>query len=128
MSPYRTIPDRTADDPERQILRIRAAGDVAGLVELLPFLPPEAHRLGPQAALAATAVLEQTRPERVAWFEQLRRTAWPSVDAAPAWTAMRPLPLLGLTARWPRAWRGVVALASLHGSGFVREDAVRTLA
>lgn len=124
MNPFRVLGGRAEDEEERaRIALIAEAGEVRSLVELLPFLPPEAHRLGTEAAEAAAAVLERCSPSQLAWFDQWYRGGWlPKGPPAPAWRDVR----LG-TLSWARQFRGVVALASFHGNGFVREVAVRLL-
>lgn len=124
VGPYR-VPGRREEDEEQKarLDRIAASGDVRSLVELLPLLPPEAHRLGPDAAKAATSVLERASPSRLAWFDQWYRGGWlPKGPDAPAWRDVR----LG-RGPWARRFKGVVALASFHANGFVRETAVRLL-
>lgn len=124
-NPFRLL-DRRAKEVEEQRARIAfvaEAGDVRALVELLPFLPPETHRLGPDAAKAADSVLARCSPVQLAWFDQWYREGWgPKGPDAPAWRDVRLGPL-----SWARQFRGVVALASFHGNGFVREIAVRLL-
>lgn len=125
MDPFR-IPGRRSEDGEqrRRIALIAESGDVRSLTELLPFLPAESHRLGTEASNAATLVLRRTSPLQLAWFDQWYRSGWlPKGPPAPAWKEVR----LG-TSAWARQFPGVVALASFHGNGFVREVAVRLLA
>jgi len=127
-NPFRVVGRRSDDDADdaarARIAAIAARGDARSLTELLPFLPPESHRLGAEASRAATAVIERCSPLELAWFDQWYRGGWVQKGPrAPAWKDVR----LG-SAAWAREHRGVVALASFHASGFVREVAVRLLA
>ncbi|MBL8611427.1 MAG: hypothetical protein JNL38_29050, partial [Myxococcales bacterium] len=127
-NPFRVVGRRSDDDADdaarARIAAIAARGDARSLTELLPFLPPESHRLGAEASRAATAVIERCSPLDLAWFDQWYRGGWVQKGPpAPAWEDVR----LG-SAAWAREHRGVVALASFHASGFVREVAVRLLA
>jgi len=123
-NPFRILAQRAETEEQRtRVALIEKSGDLRSLVELLPFLPPEAHRLGLEAARAATSVLDRSSPLQLAWFDQWYREGWGHGGPhAPAWHDVRlgPLP-------WARQFRGVVALASFHANGFVREVAVRLL-
>jgi HEAT repeat protein len=124
VNPFRALGRPPEEEEQRaRVALIADDGDVRSLVELLPFLPPEAHRLGPEAARAAASVLGRCSPLQLAWFDQWYRGGWlPKGSPAPTWKDVR----LG-TLSWARQFRGVVALASFHGNGFVRELAVRLL-
>lgn len=117
-------PEQGDDDARARIAVVAEAGDVRALVDLLPFLPPESHRLGPDASRAVTAVLQRSTPTQLAWFDGWYRGGYvPKGPLAPMWGSVR----LGMSA-WAREHPGVVALASFHTNGFVREVAVRLLA
>lgn len=132
VNPFRVNSRGAGDEEHRARIALLAdAGDARSLTELLPFLPPDAHRLGPDAASAATSVLERCSPLQLAWFDQWYRGGWltqtfgrftSTAPPAPAWNDVR----LGSPA-WAREFKGVVALASFHRDGFVRERAVRLL-
>ena len=112
------------DDARARIAAIAEAGDVRALVDLLPFLPPESHRLGADASKAATTVLRRSTPTQLAWFDGWYRGGYiQKGPLAPTWGSVR----LGMSA-WAREHPGVVALGSFHTNGFVREVAVRLLA
>lgn len=123
-NPFRIVGLAAEEEEQRtRIARIAEMGDVRSLLELLPFLPPGTHRLGVEAAKAAESVLTRSTPTQLAWFDQWYRSGWPPKGPpAPEWKGMQ---LGGLS--WAREFRGVVALASCHPNGFVREVAVRVL-
>jgi hypothetical protein len=111
-------------DARARIAAVAEAGRVRALVELLPFLPPESHALGAEASRAATTVLERAAPTELAWFDGWYRGGFVQRGPpAPTWESVR----LGMSS-WAREHPGVVALASFHTNGFVREVAVRRLA
>jgi hypothetical protein len=119
MGPYRTAPSRVADDVAR-IAAIASVGGVCDLFELLRFLPPEASPLGHDAADAVTKVLARARPRELVSLDRSFRGlshlagSWSDIAlGGPAWGA-----------RFP----GVVALASMHADGRVRQHAVELLA
>lgn len=125
MNPFRIMARRTDEEEESaRIALIAEAGGVRSLPELLPFLPPEAHRLGPEAARAARAALERCSPLELVWFDQWCRQGWlPRGPEAATWHGLQLHSVC-----WGHEYAGVVALASLHRDGFVRERAVRLLA
>ena len=110
------------------ILWLEATGGVADLARLLPLLPARSSELGPDAARAVDAILQRAAPEDIAWLERHHPTGPDYVSRQPSWDAMGPDDLGSATcdAVGPRA--AVIALASMHRSGFVRERAVRLLA
>jgi HEAT repeats len=119
VNPFR-IPGRdTIEDEGARIARLGESGDLRSILDLLPFLPPEAHPAGSDAADAAHRILGRAIPTQLAWFDSWFRSRW----APPKWKDVR----LG-DAEWARRFPGVVALASFHANGFVREVAVRLLA
>gem|GEM_PF-6857043 len=126
VNPFRVLGSRAEHgdaDARARIESVGARGRVRDLVELLPFLPPEAHPLGVEAARAAGAVLSRCSPLDLAWFDRWYRGGYsPRGPARPAWQSVQ----LG-TSSWAEQYPAVVALASFHENGFVREVAVRLL-
>jgi hypothetical protein len=110
------------------LLLLGATGRVADLASLLPLLPPRPFEPGTDAARAADAILQRATPEDIAWLDRHRPSWDPYFPARSGWDALRPDDLGVDTpdATGPRA--AVIALASIHPSGFVRERAVRLLA
>lgn len=106
------------------ILSLGALGRVSDLGALVPYLAPRAAARDAEAVRAAAAILERATPEDVAWLERNRvgdqeYGAWAELRAADLGTA----PLVPESASAP-----IVALGSMHRSGYVREAAVRLLA
>lgn len=127
VNPYRALGQRAEEEEERaRIALITHSGDVRSLVDLLPFLPAHAHRFGPEASRAALSVLARCSPLQLAWLDQWYRggrfAARSPAPPTPTWNDLQ----LG-SPEWAREHRGVVALASFHRNGFVRERAVRLL-
>lgn len=118
MGPYRTAPSRVSGDVAR-IAAIASIGGVGELVELLPFLPAHAHPLGHDAADAVTKVLDRATPTELAWLDRWFRETSGGVAS---WTNI----VLGDRV-WAARFPGVVALASMHRSGHVRQRAVELL-
>ena len=110
------------------MLLLQATGQVADLARLLPLFPPRPFEPGTDAARAADAILQRATPEDIAWLERRRPSGNACVSAHPSWDALRPddLGVDTLDEGGPRA--AMIALASMHPSGFVRERAVRLLA
>ncbi|APR78865.1 Hypothetical protein A7982_04212 [Minicystis rosea] len=115
--------------PDRcDVWSLYATGRVADLVLLLPFLPPRPFEPEADAARAADAILQRAAPEDIGWLER-HRSLWNGWESAhPRWDALLPddLGADAPDASGPRP--AVIALASMHPNGFVRERAVRLLA
>lgn len=102
---------------------LAALGRVADLRSLVDHIAPRSRSRDASAVRAAAAILERATPEEVAWLERNRPGGHEYTD----WYHLQPSdlgapPLLPESSSAP-----VVALASMHPSGFVREAAVRLL-
>ncbi len=103
---------------------IASLGTIVDLRVLVPHLAPRSATRDAEAVRAAAAILERATPDDVAWLERNRvgdheYGAWSALQAADLGTP----PLVPESASAP-----IVALGSMHRSGYVREAAVRLLA
>lgn len=120
---------------EQQAELLRAVGDSddpLALQLLLPYLLDPVPSIAKVARQSAERLLLKIPPEMLSWIEQetRKRSRKGSVTAdrnAPLrrWQLLTPGTLSGL-GREPEAF-SILALASFHDSGFVREAAVRML-
>jgi HEAT repeat protein len=120
---FRTNAPPSAHDPA-VLLAIEEAGRGRGLMpvfELLPYLPPGASMYGLDAARAVDALVAGATPEDVAAFDAIARSgggpprrAWDAVEFGPA-------------DGWASAHPGLLAIATCHRNGHVRERAIRRL-
>jgi HEAT repeat protein len=110
--------------PSPDFIALGAFGQVSDLFALIPHLPPRTSSHGPDAARAAAAILGRATADDLGWLERNR----PAGYHYDSWGSLRPAdlgtpPLLPQSSSAP-----VVALASMHSSGYLREAAVRLLA
>jgi hypothetical protein len=107
----------------REIDDAKFSHDLRAVVELLPYLPPQASTYGEDAARAVKVLVDGATPEAVAAFDQWYRERTLSGPPRRAWEEMR----LGPLDAWVRNHHATVAIATCHHNGFVREKAVRAL-
>ncbi len=93
-------------------------GSMRDVEALLPFLPPRSHERGAEAVRAVEGILARSTPADLEHFEAThRRLTWS--DPWRAWTDLH------VDAALPRS---LLAIASFHSDGFVRERSVALLA
>src|SRR6185437_7720312 len=113
-TPYRTVPSL------HEIPSLGDTGRVSDLALLVPLLPPARTPLAADAARAVDAILRRATLEDIAWLARHR-------PAMSQW-ALRPADLGSPPDEAPGTHASLIALASFHPSGYVRERAVRLLA
>ncbi len=116
--PYRS------DEARSRIEHVAATGNLRGLPELLPFLPPHAHPLGDQAAAAVDKLLRAASPRDLARLDGWFRSERARFPEAPDFHNL----VIGGHAWDPHRHRGVTALATFHWDGRVRDSAVASIA
>jgi len=110
----------------RLLGEIGAAGEVAAVPDILPFVQSEERGIAEAAAAAVTRLLDGVRPEELVWLDGVMRVRLVTTGYG-AWTLLRTdgVPLL---CRFPGAEVPLLGMASFHRDGFVREQAVELLA
>ena len=113
------------DDPSlrQRIADLAKANDLRVVVELLPFLPPRTSLYSAAAADALTANVQAATPEEIASFDAWFRQRTCSGPARLSWDNMR----VDLLEQWALEVPAVVAIATCHQSGFLREKALIAL-
>lgn len=101
-----------------EMVELCERGSMRDVHALLPFLPPRSHERGAEATRAVDAILARSTLADLEHFEATHRVLTWS-DPWRAWTDVH------VDASLPRS---LLAIASFHGNGFVRERAVALLA
>lgn len=106
------------------VRRIAATGEIAALPYLRNYLLSKDRRIREAAEAAVLALIARLRPRDVVWCDQHLRESWlMSIDWNCHLTPDR-LNDIASSTGFKSAW---LALASCHGSGYVRERAVELL-
>ena len=113
------------EDPSirQRIADLAKANDLRVVVELLPFLPPRSSPYSAAAADAVRANVHAATPDEVASFDAWYRQRTCSGPERPSWDRMR----VDLLEQWVLEAPAVVAIATVHHSGFIREKALVAL-
>lgn len=105
-------------------IALGALGGVNDLARLLFHVAPRSEHASADARRAAGDILQRATPEEIAWLDRQRAVSYGDY----VWSTVSPSDL-GEPPLHPESLSApVVALASMHSSGYVREAATRLLA